>query len=415
MRGAAGALEGLRLLHEPGCRRLFAARFSSAFGTAMAPVAMAFGVLELWDTPRLVGYVIASQSAAMLMMQLVGGALADRLSRRQMMVGADLLATSAQLGMAWLLFSGDAEVWMLCALMAVNGVAFAFHWPAVIGFVPEVVDRSDLQPANALFSLSHSTAMGLGGAAAGLIVAFAGAGWAIAIDALTFALSACLLGGIRPKHIARREGSEKLLQALRAGWREFTSHRWLWTIVLQFSLVMAGCYGGMFVVGPIVADRALGGAAAWGWVAGAWGFGLVVGGLLGLALYVRRPLLVGSLGVLLLALPLMALSEPLAVPLIALGAFVAGIGSELFTVLWFTNLHERIPPHMMSRIGAYDAVGSIALMPLGEAAAGPMVEGLGAQRTLWIAAAAVIVPTLAVLCVPEVRSLRSARAEADGR
>ncbi len=108
--------EGSLLLAEPGFRRLFAARFVSAFGSAMAPVAMAFGVLELTDAPRMVGWVIASQTAAQVAVQLFGGALADRGSRKRMMIGGDLLAAAAELALAWLLLRGDAPVLWQTAL-----------------------------------------------------------------------------------------------------------------------------------------------------------------------------------------------------------------------------------------------------------------------------------------------------------
>jgi hypothetical protein len=107
-------------------------------------------------------------------------------------------------------------------------------------------------------------------------------------------------------------------------------------------------------------------------------------------------------------LPLL-LFPPSPLPWIAAGAFVAGFGFEVFNVLWNTALHTRVAPEALSRVSAYDAVGSIALVPLGEALAGFGVEVLGAPDTLLWAAAAIIVPTAAVLLVPEVRHLRNAK------
>jgi hypothetical protein len=177
--------------------------------------------------------------------------------------------------------------------------------------------------------------------------------------------------------------------------------------VAQFSLVVAAWNGGFLVVGPVVAERALGGAAAWGWVTGAFGAGLVVGGVLGLRLPIARPMLVATLCVFSFALPLLLLSGPAPLPWIAAGAFVAGVGGQLFSVLWNTALHTRVAPEALSRVSAYDVLGSIALAPLGEAAAGPLVEALGAGPTLWLGAACIVAPTAAVLGVREVRTLRA--------
>ena len=410
---AASSLS-LDLLGDAHFARLFAARMISTFGSAMAPVAMAFGVLELTGSPSQVGLVIASQTAATVAAVLFGGALADRWSRKRVWVGSDLLAAGSQTLMALLLLSGDPPILGLCALMALNGLAFAFMGPASVGLIPQVVERRRLQSANALLSLAWSGAMGLGGATAGVLVATVGAGWAIAVDALTFAVSAVLVAGVRPRPQERTdEGS--LVQQLRAGWREFTAHRWLWAIVLQFSLLMAAWSGGFFVIGPVVAERALGGAAAWGWVTGAMGAGLLVGGVLGMRLAFRRPMLVATLATFTFAVPLLLLMAPAPVEWIAAGAFLAGVGGELFGVLWFTALHTHVAPEALSRVSAYDHLGSIVLMPLGEASAGPLYEALGPERALLLAAAGIVLPSLAVLGVRDVRTLGSgppARAEA---
>ena len=135
-------------------RILVVARFVSSFGSAMAPVTMAFGVLHLTGSPEKVGWVSASQTGAQVAVQLFGGALADRWSQRRLMIVADLLAASSQATMAYLLLSGIARVPWLMALMAVNGIGFALHWPAAGAIAPQVVPRQRLQPANALLSLA---------------------------------------------------------------------------------------------------------------------------------------------------------------------------------------------------------------------------------------------------------------------
>jgi predicted MFS family arabinose efflux permease len=388
---------------------VFAARSVSAFGTAMTPVALPFAVLEdLGGSARDVGLVIAAGSTAQILVQLFGGALADRGSRKRQMVGADSVAALAQATLATLLLAGVASVPMLIALQALIGVSFALHWPAAVGLVPLVVPRERLQPANALLSIANSLAIGLGAAAGGLLAARFGAGIALAVDAGSFAASALLIAGVRARP-QERAASGGLLAELRAGWREFTAHRWLWTIVLQFTVMMIGWFGTFAVVGPVVAQRVLGGPAAWGTIAGAYGFGLVVGGLVALRVHFPRPMLAATLtcfGHVLLPLLLIG---PAPVAAIAAGAFVAGVGVEIFGVLWFTTLHTRVAPEALSRVSAYDVVGSIALVPLGEVAAGLAVEAYGAPATLWAAVAAIVIPTAAVLFVPEVRHLRNAK------
>jgi MFS family permease len=387
---------------------VFAARSISAFGTAMTPVALPFAVLEdLGGSPGDVGLVIAAGSGAQILVQLFGGALADRGSRKLQMVRADVLAAVAQGTLAALLLAGAASLPALLALQVAIGVSFALHFPAAVGLVPLVVPREQLQPANALLAIAHSTALGLGAAAGGLLAARFGAGVALAVDAASFAASALLVAGVGTRPQVRSVASS-LWSELRAGWREFVSHRWLWTIVLQFTVMTTGWFGTFAVVGPIVAQRSLGGAEAWGAIAGAFGFGLVVGGVVMLRVHFSRPMLVATLtcfgGA---GLPLL-LFAPSPLAWIAAGAFVAGFGFEIFNVLWNTALHTHVDPAALSRVSAYDAVGSIALVPLGEVLAGFSVEGFGAPATLLAAAALIVLPTAAVLFVPEVRQLRNA-------
>jgi MFS family permease len=408
---------GRSLLRERDFARLFTARLVSAFGTSMVFVALPFGVLELVgsENPGPVGYVIASATGSQLLFQLFGGALADRGSRQRMMVLADLLAVATQGAMAALLLTGTATVPALMGLSAAMGLSFAMHWPASVGLVPLVVRREQLQAANALLSVANSTALGLGAAVGGVVAATAGAGWAIGADAATFALSAGLIAGLRPRAQARAQVKahepSSMWHDVRDGWREFTSHRWLWAIVAQFSVLVMGFQATYAVIGPIVADRSLGGPKAWGWISAAFGAGLLCGGVLAMRLRVGRPMLVGVLCCLLLALLPAALVGPAPLPWIAAGGFAAGAGIELFGVYWNTALHTHVAPEALSRVSAYDVVGSMALAPVGEAIAGPLVASVGAPFTLELVVGMILVPTLLVLFVPEVRHLPGATSE----
>lgn len=397
---------GLGLLRSPNFARLFGARLVSTFGSAMAPIAIAFGVLDLTGSAGQVGVVVASQAAAQVLSQLFAGAFADRGSRKKLIVAGDVLAMASQGTMAFVFLTGQATVPVLAGLMAVNGLAFALMGPALMGIVPQVVEGDRLQSANALLGMAQSTAWGFGAATAGVLVATLGAGWAIGIDAGTFAVSALLVRGLEVRASAR-SAPGGLWAELRGGWSEFVSHRWLWTIVLQFSLVVAAWEGVVAVAGPTVAERSLGGASDWGWLMAALGLGWLIGAVLSLRLHVERPMRAATFCVFAFALPALLLSVTAPLWSICLGFFVSGVCGQVFGVLWNTTLQTKVAPDALSRVSAYDHVGSIGLAPLGIAATGWLVEGIGPQSTLWIAAAMILVPTLAVLAVPEVRSLRA--------
>jgi hypothetical protein len=392
------------LLRRRDFRLLFTARTASVLGNAVVPVAVAFAVLGLTGSATDLGLVLAARFVPQIVFLLVGGVWADRLPRQRVMVGADVVAGVSQGLAAVLLLTGRLELWQLIALEAVNGAAFAFFFPASTGLIPQTVPPALLQGANALLRLSSNAVTMLGAALAGVIVAAAGPGEALALDSATFLFSAACCSLLRVSGAAGRAG-RRFLGDLLAGWREFTSRRWLWVVVAQFSIVNAAHAGAFLVLGPVVADRSLGGAAVWGMIVAAEAAGFVAGGLLGLRFRPRRPLLAGSVGVLLWAPPLalLALEAPPAV--IAAAAVVGGLGAETFGVQWDTSLQGHVPGGALSRVSSYDALGSLVLMPLGLAVAGPVAAAVGTEAAIWCGCALIVVPTAAVLLVEEVRKL----------
>ncbi|HEY5477614.1 MAG TPA: hypothetical protein VIK11_12965 [Tepidiformaceae bacterium] len=170
---------------------------------------------------------------------------------------------------------------------------------------------------------------------------------------------------------------------------------------------MAAFYGCFMVLGPITAEREMDGAHSWALIVGSQSVGLLVGSLLMLRWHASRPILVATLMTFLFVPPIALLALGLGAWPVAVAAFVGGIAGEVFSVYWYTALHEHVAPEALSRVSAYDALGSLALSPLGVVVAGPLADGIGVHATLWIGAAVGLASTVAVLFVPEVRSLRS--------
>jgi hypothetical protein len=183
---------------------------------------------------------------------------------------------------------------------------------------------------------------------------------------------------------------------------------WLWTIVAQFAGVEAILGATVSVLGPVVAQNDLGGARAWGFILAAFGTGSVAGGVVMIWYHPRRMLLAASIGILVFPVVQFALAVPLTLPLIAAAALVAGACTELFSVNWVTTMQQEIPPGALSRVSAYDALGSFALTPVGTALAGPLLSVFGAPAVLAGAGLVTVGLTLIVLAVPDVRNLRRA-------
>ena len=309
--------------------------------------------------------------------------------------------------LATLVVVGSPPLWVFMVLAGVIGAGQAFFNPALTGLLPLIVSPGRLQQANALKGVASSTGQIIGPAAGGLIVAAGGAGWAIAIDGATYVVSAFCLARLEvptPPAATR----ESFLAQLRTGWNEFRSRTWLWVIVTQFGLFHLLVYAPFMVLGAVIANTVAGGAATWGFILTAQGLGAILGGVVGLRIRPRRPLVIATLGTFAFAGPvaLLALRAPTAA--IAAAAGLSGVGMAIFGTLWDTALQQHIPVTVLSRVSAYDWLGSVALVPLGYAITGPLTSTLGVSGTLWFAAAWTVVGSAAAIGVPAVRRLRPA-------
>lgn len=384
---------------------LTAAAVVTNLGTHGALIAAAFAVLESGGDAGDVGLVSAARFLPLVLFLLVGGAVADRLPRHRVMVAANALNCVSQAVFAVLVLSGGAELWHMMLLTALCGTGQAFFNPAAEGMLMSSVGGEQAGRAFALFRMAMNGA-GIGGAALGgaMIAAF-GPGWVLAVDAAAFAVAGALRAFLDVSHIPERKPGGGLFADLREGWQEFVGRPWLWSIVAQFSVVVAVVGAAESVYGPLVARDELGGAQPWGMALAAFGAGTIGGALLMLRWKPRRMLLVGTLCVFPLALPSAALAVPLSVGGLMAAMFVCGVTLEVFGVAWMTTLHQEIPEEKLSRVSAYDWFGSTAMLPLSTALAGPAESLFGRSQALWGSATLIVLVTALVLFVPDVRNL----------
>ena len=397
-------------LREREFRLLFAGRTISMLGSAMAPVGLAFAVLDLTGSTTDLGIVLASRSVATIILLLFGGVWADRLRRHVVMVSANVVSGATQAVVATLLLSGHARIWELAVLALVNGGSSAFFFPASSGIVPQTVPPELQQQANAALRLGLNGTNIIGAALGGLLVAASSPGWAIAVDAASYGIAAIAIAAMHLPPGLRVQGST-VLRELRDGWTDFWSRGWLWAIVLQFGIVNAFESGAIGVLGPTVAKRHLGGAAAWGAVLTATSLGLILSGVTMIRWRPRRILFVATLAVFPMTLPLLALARPAPLAIVIVAAFIAGFSVEIFGVLWDTAMQQEIPQEKLSRLYSYDALGSWALMPTALAVLGPIAAGIGTGATLLACAALVVAATAPVLLSRDVRTLERRTSE----
>jgi MFS family permease len=403
--------DSLAPLRTASFRWFFFGRAASLLGNAMAPIALAFAVLELTGEASDLGLVLAARSIPMAGLMLVGGVIADRISRSRVLQVSHLGAAVTQGAVAVLLIGGGAELWMLIMLEFANGTLFAFSFPALQGAIPQVTERRHLQQANAMLAFGRNATMIVGPSIAGLLVVTVGSGWAIGYDAVSFAVAAYCMGRLRLPTEDRTERTS-MLHDLRVGWSEFTSRTWVWVVVVAFGVLNMIHAGVWFTLGPAVAKDTIG-EGQWGLVISAEAVGFFVMSLILLRVSLRYPLRAGMIGVTALGLPMALLGlEPQVIALVAT-AFIAGAGGEIFGIGWQTAMHEHIPSDVLSRVWSYDAFGSFIALPIGQVLVGPLAALWGEREVVVAGAVIYIALGLATLLSKSVRDLERVVIESD--
>ncbi|PPK61216.1 MFS transporter [Actinokineospora auranticolor] len=391
-------------LREPMFRRLVLGRVTTYTANAVAPVALAFAVLDLTGSVAMLGLVVGARSITNVALLLLGGVLADRLPRGVILQGASLAAAASQAAAAAAVLLGFASVPLLIVLSVVNGAVSAASLPAASALTPQTVPPSLLRQANALARVGTNTAMIAGASLGGMLAALRGPGWAMVGTAVVFLLAAFFYARVDAPEIAASEPTRPL-KDLRVGWSEFASRTWLWSVVVAFMVVNAAVVGGIQVLGPSIADATFG-RLAWGFILGAQTIGALVGGVVASRWQPRRALLYGTALVGVEAVPLLVLAHAPEVVLLLVIMFLGGMAIEQFGIAWDVSLQENIPQDRLARVYSYDAVGSFVAIPIGEIAVGPLANHFGTAATLTALAILVVVATTGASATPSIRALR---------
>jgi MFS family permease len=396
-------------------RLLLTDRLIAPASVGFSIVGVSFAVLQVTGSAADLSYVLAAQIAPSLVFALLGGVAADRFPPQRVIVVANLLMALGEGTFGLLALTSSPPLWAMIGLEAITGTGVAIFYPASQALLPRLVPREALQEASAISRLVMNVGQMSGAAIAGLLVAAAGAGWALVLCGIGMISTIPMLLAIRgsrpvtgPEATAagRDAAGRSMLTELREGWSEFRSHTWLWVIVAQFCVVMMAWYGAFSVLGPVVAREHLGGPAAWGAITAADAFGLIAGGLAALRFTPRRPMLFVVLTGGAVAISPLSLAMVLPLPAVCLASFGLGVFVEMMMVQWTVTMARNIPPDKLARVSSYDVLGSVMAMPAGALIAGPLGTAIGTARAQYAAAAVIVIASALALIPRDVRTFR---------
>ena len=399
LRGRLGALA------ERNFRLVFSSTSVSAFGDGVSTVALAFAVLHVGGSATALGLVIAARQGAAAAITIAAGVWADRLPRHLVLVSAATVQGTMQAVAGTLVISGSAHVWMLVVLSLGYGLADGFVIPTSQGLIPAIVSSTRLQEANALLGLSRSILGVIGPAIGGVLVAAGSPGGALLVDAATFGAAALLL--VRVSIPKRADGvvAERFLAEVREGWKEFRRQTWLWTTIVFFGIGNCAAMS-VVVLGPLVATDRYSGARTWALFVSSFAAGTIAGGVFALRFRPGRPLAASCLATIPWLLQPLGLAVHAPVPVLAAIAAGAGIGIAVHLALWFTVFQQHVPEEARSRVSSYDALGSLVLVPIGAAIAGPVAALFGTSATLFGAFLIMVACFAATISQPSVWAIR---------
>jgi MFS family permease len=393
---------------EPLAHRQFriwaTARWTSAAGSSLAPLALAFAALDVGGSAADLGVVLAAGMASQSLLPLAGGVIGHRYPQRHVQVGSYALLGLLQSASAVLLVTGAMRMPALITLAVLTGAVTAVASPTGAAVVRTSVPAELVGRAIALESAGLNGVKVLGPAVGGVVIAAAGPGWAIAADAVSFLAAAALLTRLAPGAIPRKQ--EAAAAEFRTGWRAFTAHRPTMLLTASGAVVVPLWLGGYLVLGPAYADAHLGGPARWGLVVAGFTCGLLAGAAVCLAAPPTRPGWTTCTAAAVMASPPAAMAADAPLPVLVTTTFAAGFTLNVSIVVWRTWVQQAFPAVVLSRITGITGAGQSALVPAAYLVAGPVADHTGLRPALGGAAVLLAAAALAPLAAPGVRALR---------
>lgn len=383
------------LLRDPNFRWMTGGSFLSMLGDQFTLIALPWLVLRMTGDTLVLGTVLALVSVPRALFILVGGALVDRHSPKQVLMATKYVNLVLLCLLAWLVLSGGLALWMVYALALGIGLSTAFSIPAGTAMMPHVVAREQLQAANGISLGLRQLTMFLGPLLAGVLIAFfgdgsgtlanaTGIGIAFALDGLSFAVSAWTLSRVQTLSLrpatSPAAAPQAVLTSVAQGLAHFWRDRELRTCFLYWSAVALFIMGPIHIAIPVLASStpALG-AAAFGTMLGAHGAGTLAGMV---ASGMLPKLRVGSLGMTILVFD--AIIGLLFIPVGQITAvwqgaalmLVIGLLGGFMQVSVFTWIQQRVPPALLGRAMSLFMFIFMGLAPISAAVTGWIMQSI---------------------------------------
>jgi len=401
-----------RALRHRAFALLISGQSLSRVGDFLYQVALAWWVLEKTDSGVAMSMVFVFTTIPNLLFLLIGGVLADRMSRVHLLFLSDMGRGMVMAVITWLAFTNQLEIWMVYVGSLFFGFADAFFMPALQALVPQVAPEEDLTSANALNSLSMQLGRVAGPALGGLLIGFGGTNLAFGINTASFFIAGLsllpLLSIPAPAQTQEAESTPgHLLEELRDGFRVITASPVLWISIIVFAFSNITLAGPFSVGMPFLVKDHLGGdEKLLGLLYSIFPIGYAISSLLlgsvkriryrGIVFYLCSVIAGIGLGTFGLNLPLWVL---------IVAALINGAALEVVGLVWINILQELVPQEKLGRVFSIDSLGSFALLPVGFAFTGWLIDRMDIAIIFVVAGGVTALLSLPPLFHSQIRKL----------
>jgi len=393
----------------PAYRALLLSGILTVIAMSAFPIALAVTVLDAGGSATTLGLILAVRVLSGVVLAPVGGVWADRLPRRTILIAADNFR--AVMGSVVVFIDPKSiSMWILGGIVILMGVSDAFGGPAAGAIMPSILPDHLLPAGNVVrgIALKGSTIAGPG--VAGIIVVSLGTHATYVATSIFFLVGAALLIRINegPK-VASDTHRTTFTDEIREGLQVVWYYKWIAAMILMASVQLMMVIGVENVLLPVITKRDFGTASVFATSAALFSAGGAISAVICIKSKVKNPGLVSVVVWGLFVLAPLVLAFPSSKSVIFIAYFIAGFSVGPWEAFWATQVQREVPAEYQGRVFAIDYMGSLGLMPLGMALAGPLVNVFGEGELLIGVAAFHLFICAVVLLVPGVKEMKSSR------
>ena len=393
----------------PAYRALLLSGILTVIAMSAFPIALAVTVLDAGGSATTLGLILAVRVLSGVLLAPVGGVWADRLPRKTILIAAD--GFRAVMGSVVVFIDPkNISMWILGGIVVLMGVSVAFGGPAAGAIIPSILPDHLLPAGNVVrgIALKGSTIAGPG--IAGIIVVSLGTHATYVATSIFFLVGAALLVRINegPK-VASENPQTTFAEEMREGLQVVWYYKWIAAMILMASVQLMMVVGVENVLLPVITKRDFGTASVFATSAALFSAGGAISAVICIKSKVKNPGLVSVVVWGLFVLAPLVLAFPSSKSVIFIAYFIAGFSVGPWEAFWATQVQREVPAAYQGRVFAIDYMGSLGLMPLGVALAGPLVNVFGEGELLIGVAALHLFICAVVLLVPGVKQMKSSR------